>query len=107
MADEVKIAFGLAGTPDDNLKSWRADPPKFLHDYELKDESYNGLVYEAQVMGVGMRILLWGMARTLYRLMITFQADDTAGTRVMLNGQAKEDVRDQMGAYLREHTQAL
>jgi hypothetical protein len=107
VADEVQIAFGLPGTPDDNLVAWRADPPSFTHDYELVDESYDTLVYEAQVMGVGMRILMWGFAKTLYRLMVTFSSDDGGSTRVAITGQAKEDVRDQIGAYLREHAQPL
>ena len=106
MADEVKLAFGLDGAPDANLASWRKDPPKFLGDYHLEDESYDTLVFEAQVMGVGMRILMWGMAKTLYRVMVTFAPDDV-GTRVTLSGQAKPDVRDAMGAYLREHTRQL
>jgi len=107
MADEIRLAFGLPGPPEGNLAAWKATPPSFLGDYDLKDESYETLVYEAQVMGAGMRILMWGQAKTLYRLMVTFTDDDTVGTKVMLTGQAKEDVRDQIGAYLREHTQSL
>jgi hypothetical protein len=107
MADEIRLVFGLPGPPEANLAAWKATPPPFLADYHLKDEAYETLVYEAQVMGAGMRILMWGQAKTLYRLMITFTDDATVGTRVMLNGQAKDDVRDQIGAYLRQHTQAL
>ncbi|HEX5586179.1 MAG TPA: hypothetical protein VFZ17_02630 [Acidimicrobiia bacterium] len=106
MADEVKLAFGLDGAPDANRAAWKSRPPSFLGDYHLADESYDTLVFEAQVMGVGMRILMFGMAKTLYRLSATF-SDDPVGTRVTLAGQAKEDVRDEIGAYLREHTRQL
>ena len=27
MADEVKVAFGLPGAPDDTIKAWKASPP--------------------------------------------------------------------------------
>jgi hypothetical protein len=106
VADEVKVAFGLDGPPEANRTAWKSGPPPFLGDYHLEDESYGTLVFEAQVMGVGMRILMFGMAKTLYRLSATF-ADDPVGTRVSLAGQAKEDVRDEIGAYLREHTRPL
>ena len=107
MADEVKVAFGLRGRPDDELRQWRDDPPAFLGDYELLDESYDTLVYEAQVMGIGMKILMFGFAKTLYRLMVTFSAREPNGSRVTISGQAKEDVRDRMGAYIREGTEPL
>ena len=49
MADEVNFAFLLAGEPAANIAAWRADPPPFLADYKLMDESYESLVYEANV----------------------------------------------------------
>ena len=107
MADEVKIGFGLQGRPEDNLRTWRDDPPEFMRDYELLDESYDTLVYEAEVTSKGMKILMFGMAKTLYRLMVTFSPRDPVGTRVTISGQAKDDVRDEMGAYLRESTEPI
>ena len=114
MADEVKIAFGLAGKPDECLRAWKASPPEFLANYKLEDESYDTLVYRAHVMGIGMKILMFGMADTIYALDVTFTARDagsasgeSVATRVTISGQAKEPVRDQIGAYLRQHTEPL
>ena len=107
MADEVKVAFGLPGSPGAAIKEWKASPPAFLADYTLEDESYDTLVYRAHVMGKGMRILMFGMADTIYTLSITFTAREGDATRVTLSGQAKEPVQDQLGAYLREHTEPL
>lgn len=107
MADEVKVAFGLPGASNDTIKQWKAAPPAFLADYTLEDESYDTLVYRAHVMGVGMKILMWGMADRIYTLSINFAASDAGATRVTMSGQAKEDVRDEIGAYLRSSTQPL
>lgn len=107
MADEVNIAFGLPGAPDDVIRQWKASPPAFLADYTLDDESYDTLVYRAHVMSKAMRILMFGMADTIYTLNLTFQPGENGSTRVTMSGQAKEVARDQMGAYLRQSTQSL
>jgi len=107
MADEVKVAFGLPGAPNDAIQAWKASPPGFLGDYALEDESYDTLVYRAHVMGKGMKILMFGMADTIYTLSITFTAREGDATRVTLSGQAKEQVQEQLAAYLRDSTQPL
>lgn len=107
MADEVKIAFGLPGPPDAAIRAWKAEPPAFLDRYELDDESYDTLVYKAHVMGLGMKILMFGFADRIYTLTVTFVDGEGDTTRVTLNGQATADVRDRVGAYLRAHTEAL
>ena len=107
MADEVNIAFGLPGTPDDVIRQWKAAPPSFLADYALEDESYDTLVYRARVMGKGMKILMFGMADTIYTLNVNFGARDTGATRVTMSGQAKEDVRNEIGEFLRTGTEPL
>jgi hypothetical protein len=107
MADEVNIAFGLPGTPDTNRSTWRDDPPAFLRDYALIDESYNTLVYEAEVTSKTMKVLMFGMATSLYRLMVTFLPREPNGCRVTISGQAKADVQDDLGRYLRGSTEPL
>ena len=96
MADELTVAFSLPGRDADLHAAWRAQPPAFLADggYERKDESYDTLVYEADVTARTTRLLMFGMATTLYRLSVTFKPDASGGTRVTVTGQAKEDVRE-------------
>ena len=57
MADELTLAFTLPGRDADVHAAWRAQPPAFLSDggYERKDESYDTLVYEADVIAKGTR----------------------------------------------------
>jgi hypothetical protein len=107
MADEVKIAFGLPGEPGETIKQWKASPPAFLSGYKLEDEAYDSLVYRAHVMGKGMKILMFGMADTVYTLDVNFGPRDGGATRVTMTGQAKEDVQSQIGAFLRESTEPL
>ena len=61
-----------------------------LHDagYELKDESYETLVYEANVTTTAMKIVMFGFAKTLYRLAVTFRPDGDGNTAVTMIGQA-------------------
>jgi len=107
VADEVRVAFGLAGTPDENRLRWKDAPPSFVADYRLVDESYDTLVYEANVTTVATKIMMFGFAKTIYKLMVTFTPGEGTPTRVTLSGQAKEPVRDDLARYLREETQAL
>jgi hypothetical protein len=102
MADELTLSFTLPNRDADVRGAWRAEPPAFLGDggYERIDESYDTLVYEADVTGKGTRLLMFGMATTLYRLSVTFRPDDAAGgTRVTITGQAKDPVREAILRY--------
>ena len=95
MADELDLSLSIPGAEAANRSAFKAAPPAWLtqNGYELSDESYESLVYEAQVMGAGMRILMWGQAKTMYRITATFRPGAPGGTRLTLLGQAKEDVR--------------
>jgi hypothetical protein len=108
MADELTLAFTLPGRDADVHAAWRTQPPAFLADggYERKDESYDTLVYEANVTGKGTRLLMFGMARTLYRLSVTFKPDAGGGTRVTMTGQTKDEVREAILRYADEHGSA-
>ena len=79
MADEVNASFMLAGEPAANVAAWRAKPPPFLVDYKRVDESYESLVYEANVTTMFMKVTTFGIGKTLYRLTFTFRADGGAG----------------------------
>ncbi len=101
MADELTLAFTLPGRESDVHASWRAQPPDFLTGggYERTDDSYDSLVYEADVTTRSTRLMMFGMATTLYRLAVTFRPDASGGTRVTLTGQAKDEVREAILRY--------
>ncbi len=100
MADEVNVVFMVAGEPAANVAAWRADPPPFLHDYERTDESYESLVYEANVTSAFTKISTFGFGKTLYRLAFTFRpVEDTTLTRVSVLGQASERTVQAMGSW--------
>lgn len=98
MADEITTQFALPEAPMTPMAQWRDTPPEFLVEgkYQLADESYDTLVFEADATSVGTRVLMFGMAKTLYRLMIKFESDGGTGTKLTLTGQAVEKVRDRI-----------
>jgi hypothetical protein len=98
MADEVNASFLLAGEPASHVAAWRATPPPFLEDYKRVDESYESLVYEANVTTTFTKVTTFGFGKTLYRLTFTFRAADGA-TRVTVLGQAAERTVQSMGAW--------
>lgn len=104
MADELTLSFTLPGRDADVRAAWRAEPPAFLADggYERIDESYDTLVYEADVTAKGTRLLMFGMATTLYRLSVTFRPDAAIGTQVTITGQAKDRIREAILRYADE-----
>jgi hypothetical protein len=99
--DEVNVSFLVAGEPATNVAAWRATPPPFLDDYKRVDESYESLVYEANVTTTFTKLATFGMGTTLYRLSFTFRSDvaNPAVTRVTALGQAPEDTVRAMGAW--------
>ena len=66
------------------------------------DETYDALVFEADATSVGTRLLMFGAAKTLYRLSIVFNAEGT-GTRVTITGQAVQEVRDRIDEAAAKH----
>jgi len=101
MADEVNASFLLAGEPASHVAAWRATPPPFLVDYKRIDESYESLVYEANVTTTFTKITTFGIGKTLYRLTFTFRVDvaTPGATRVSVLGQADERTAQSMGAW--------
>ncbi len=99
MADEVNASFVLAGEPAPHVAAWRATPPPFLDGYKRVDESYESLVYESDVTSTFMKVAMFGMGKTLYRLTFTFRLDDRGATKVSVLGQAPEGTRDAMAQW--------
>jgi hypothetical protein len=96
VADEVNASFLLAGEPASHVAAWRVTPPTFLEDYKRVDESYESLVYESNVTSAFMKVAMFGMGKTLYRLTFTFRSDDNGATKVTVLGQAPEGARAAM-----------
>src|ERR1700704_3655413 len=104
MADEITTQFTLPDPPAALMQQWRDRPPAFLAEgkYKLVDEAYDALVFEADATSIGTRLLMFGTAKTLYRLSIVFNADGT-GTRLTITGQAIEKVRNRIAEAAAEH----
>jgi hypothetical protein len=105
MADEITTQFTLPDPPNALMQEWRDTAPAFLAEgnYRLVDEAYDTLVFEADASTVGQKILFFGSAKTLYRLMIKFESDGATGTRLTLTGQATEKVRDRIAEAAAQH----
>ena len=103
MADEVNASFLLPGAPATHVAAWRSDPPSFLDDYKRVDESYESLVYESDVTTTFMKVAMFGMGKTLYRLAFTFRDADGGATKVNVLGQANEDTVEAMSQWAAAH----
>jgi hypothetical protein len=106
MADEVNASFVLPGEPAAHIAEWRATPPPFLDGYKRTDETYEALVYESNVTTAFMKVVMFGFAKTLYRLSFTFRAaegSDPPATRVTVLGQAPEKALASMSQWATEH----
>jgi hypothetical protein len=106
MADEVRAGFVVPGVSGAFLAAWKAAPPEFLGDagYRLIDESYESLVYEADVTTKTQRIVTWGFGDTIYRLVFTFRDGGDTTTAVTVVGQAKAPVRAALAEYVHAAT---
>lgn len=92
MADEITIRYRVsqAEQPERARAAWKANPPAWLAaaGYELVDESFNGLVYRADVSSTAQRMLTFGWGKTLYTLSLIFSSDGSVGSLVTITGQA-------------------
>lgn len=105
MANEVNVSFMLPGEPAANVAAWRAQAPPFLDDYQRVDESYETLVYEANVTSTFTKLATFGWGKTLYRLAFTFRLAEgtTPTTRVAVLGKADPDTVKAMGEWAASH----
>src|ERR1700716_3260933 len=105
MAAEITTQFALPEAPAALMQQWGDTPPGFLAGGQnpLGDGAFAPLVCEAAATSVGTRLLMFGSAKTLYRLMIKFESDGATGTRLTITGQAIEKVRDRIAEAAAEH----
>jgi hypothetical protein len=103
--DEVNVSFVVPGEPAANVATWRTSPPAFLVDagFSRVDESYESLVYEANVTTTFVKLSTFGFGKTLYRLTFTFRPAPGA-TQVTVLGQASEDTRAELAEWMVAHS---
>ena len=115
IADEVQLQFVMPASPDHVLAAWKADPPEPFAGggFQLKDESYNALVYEsryydwpaklnfAATLGVGL--LFKGNWGSIFQLTARFDAEGPSGTKVTVVGTAHPNTRQQLAELADQH----
>ena len=114
MSDELQLQFDVHDRPDSVMQRWRTDPPEALRDggYELADESFNSLTWEARYMDwpqkilvfctLGFALLFKGFMTSVFRLTARFD-EDGAGTRVTVIGRAHPRTRAALGELVAKH----
>ena len=114
MSDELQLQFDVNEPPASVIDSWRREPPEALTEggYELTDESFNSLTWEARYMDwpqkilvvctLGFALLFRGFMTSVFRLTARFD-EEGAGTRVTLVGRAHPKTRAALGELVAEH----
>lgn len=114
MADEIQLQFEVPGPPRSVMDIWRAVPPPPLGDdgYELADESYNSLTWEARYLDWPGKLVVYltfgvgwffrGFMESLFRLTARFDEQGT-NTRVLLVGTAHPRTREGLEALAAQH----
>ncbi len=114
MSDELQLQFDVRQSPASMMEGWRREPPKALKEggYELADESFNSLTWEARYMDwpqkilvvctLGLALLFRGFMTSVFRLTARFDQDGT-GTKVTMVGRAHPRTRAALGELVAEH----
>ena len=114
MSDELQLQFDVNEPPSSVMERWRREPPAALKDgnFELTDESFNSLTWEARYMDwpqkiliictLGFALLFKGFMQSVFRLTARFDEDGT-GTRVTMVGKAHPQTRAALGELVTEH----
>jgi hypothetical protein len=114
MSDELQLQFDVNEPPASVMETWRRDPPEPIKDagYELTDESFNSLTWEARYMDwpqkilvfctLGFALLFRGFMTSVFRLTVRFD-EDGAGTKVTMVGRAHPRTRAALGELVAEH----
>jgi hypothetical protein len=114
MSDELQLQFDMQQPPSSVMEAWRREPPAPLKDdgYELVDESFNSLTWEARYMDwpqkllvvctLGFALLFRGFMQSVFRLTARFDEGGT-GTRVTVVGKAHPQTRAALGELVAEH----
>ena len=108
MADEVQVAWRVAGAPDAVRTAWKRQPRAALNGFELVDEAYNALVYEAHYYSGIAKLMIYGTLgvgalfkdnmQSIWRLSVAFTPAEEGGTLVTIVGRAPDDVRAALAA---------
>ena len=114
MSDELQLQFEVNERPASVLEAWRRDPPEAIKQggFELTDESFNSLTWEARYMDwpqkilvfctLGFALLFKGFMTSVFRLTARFD-EEGAGTRVTMVGRAHPQTRAALGEMVAEH----
>jgi hypothetical protein len=114
MADEVELHFNVDGKPEQALAAWKSDPPAALRikDFQLVDESFNSLTYEARyydwpqkvlmVTTLGFAAIFKGFMVSLFRFTVRFDPEGGFKSRATLVGKADPATRAALGEMVAE-----
>ena len=110
MSDELQLQFDVHDRPAAVMEQWRREPPKALEDgqYELTDESFNSLTWEARYMdwpqkitvvaSLGVALLFKGFMESRFKLVVRFDdGGDGVHTRISITGRAHPRTREALG----------
>lgn len=117
MADEVELHFSDPRPPEAVHGEWRSAPPHALRSFDVVDESYNSITWEARfydwpqklmiVCSLGLLLLFRNLIpmHSVWRLTTRFDADgaDRRRTTVTILGKASEEARTALGELAAEH----
>jgi hypothetical protein len=108
VADEVQVAWRVDGSPDAAKAAWQQQPRAALDGFELVDEAYNALTYEASYLSGGAKVVVYGTfgvgalfkdnMRSIWRLNVAFTPAEEGGTQITIVGRAPEHVREALAA---------
>jgi hypothetical protein len=123
MADEIELHYIDDEPPTTALQRWKTEPPALLHHakFELVDESYNSLTYEARFTDTPMKFLMfatlgfaWLLSKispmqTIWKITVRFdpEGEGERRTKVTIVGQASEETRAALGEIAAEHGGAV
>ena len=123
MADEIELHYIDQQPPDAAIQSWRTSPPAPVRegDFEVVDESYNSLTYEARYYDWPMKVLFvatlgfaWLLSKivpmhSIWRFTTRFDPEGEGGqrTKVTILGHAQEQTRTALGELAAEHGGAV
>ena len=121
MADEIELHYIAGRPPDAELAGWRSDPPALVHNggFEVVDESYNSLTYEARFYDTPQKVLFvatlgfaWLLRKiapmqSIWRFTVRFDVEGVGRTRVTVLGKAPEETRAALGEVAAEHGGAV
>jgi hypothetical protein len=106
MADEINLSYVAPGLPVPLMQTWRDDPPGPLVEgrYEVADEAYDTLVFEAAYMdwpqkitvvaSLGTALLFKGFMESRFKLVVRFDdAGDGVHTKIGITGHAHPRTR--------------